>query len=490
MKKTLDFSEKCILQLFGPEAAEDEDIERLKEYYFKGEVYEKIHNDLPLRILVGHKGIGKSAAFKISFNENFNQKNIVVWIRPDDISELCQGNDNLLQMIRDWKIGLSNIIYAKVLDHVGLDRENGIGNLINIAGRLIGKISDVFKASLDEKVSLSGLQRELISSYIKNKKIFVYIDDLDRGWSGSTHDVMRISALLNAVRDFTNDNRGLCVRLSLRSDVYFLVRTSDESTDKIEGSVVWYSWTQHHILVMLAKRIQTYFGNKLDERKLKSTPQFKVAEYFYDVFEDRFLGRGKWSNVPMHKVLASMIRRRPRDLIKLCTLAAKTARDNHHEKIDSSDLMDNFDYYSQERIQDTVNEYRSELPDIERLLMGMKPSKRERHTSEEFIYTTEELLKKINIIKGNKPFVFSKGTEAETEELAAFLYKINFLVARKKLEDNSNEIDRKYFEDNKYLSNRFIDFGYKWEVHPAFRWALYPDAGNDIFSSMDIDQEI
>ena len=116
-------------------------------------------------------------------------------------------------------------------------------------------------------------------------------------------------------------------------------------------------------------------------------------------------------------------------------------------------------------------------------------SKRERRTTEEFIYTSAELFDKINIVQNKQPFTFSKGTQAEVSELAAFLYKINFLVARKKC-DGQEAIDRRYFEDHKYLSNRFVDFGYQWEVHPAFRWALYPEAATDIFDSLSIDAEI
>lgn len=241
---------------------------------------------------------------------------------------------------------------------------------------------------------------------------------------------------------------------------------------------------------MLAKRIQSYKGTTtLSDKQLLKYPQCVIAENFYDVFEERFHGEGKWSDIPTHKMLASMIRRRPRDLVKLCTLASRTAYENNHQKIQSDDWIDNFDYYSQERIQDTINEYKSELPEIERLLLGMKPSKKERRTSDEFIYSSEQLIEKIKVIQNNNPFLFAKGTKATPQELAAFMYKINFLVARKNIE-GSKEIDRRYFEDNKYLSNRFIDFGYKWEVHPAFRWALYPDAGNDIFTSLAIDNEI
>lgn len=485
----MNFTEENIRKLFGPEAAEDENIERLKEYYFKSDVYDLIHNDLPLRILVGHKGVGKSAAFKISCEENRNKKRVAIWIRPDDIMELCQESTNLLQMIRDWKKGLSEIIFQKVMESVGIHIDSELGQSITWTGKLIGKITELFKDAFEQKISMDVIQSDTIRAYLASNKVYVYIDDLDRGWKGTAPGIQRISALLNASRDLTNDNPGLCIRISLRSDVYFLVRTSDESTDKIEGSVIWYEWTQHQILCMLAKRIQAYQGNYMSDRQLLKLPQFRIAEFYNDVFDSRFLGYGKWADVPTHKVLASMIRRRPRDLVKLCTMAARTARENNHDLVYTDDWLDNFDSYSQERLQDTVNEYKSELPDIERLLLGMRPSKRERRTTEEFIYTSAELFDKINIVQNKQPFTFSKGTQAEVSELAAFLYKINFLVARKKC-DGQEAIDRRYFEDHKYLSNRFVDFGYQWEVHPAFRWALYPEAATDIFDSLSIDAEI
>ena len=54
----MDFEEYELQRLFGHEAAEDEDPERLREYYFKGKTYSQVVNDLPLRIVVGHKGVG------------------------------------------------------------------------------------------------------------------------------------------------------------------------------------------------------------------------------------------------------------------------------------------------------------------------------------------------------------------------------------------------------------------------------------------------
>lgn len=44
----MDFTEENIVALFGREAAEDEDLQRLKGYYFKGNVYDQVANELPI----------------------------------------------------------------------------------------------------------------------------------------------------------------------------------------------------------------------------------------------------------------------------------------------------------------------------------------------------------------------------------------------------------------------------------------------------------
>jgi hypothetical protein len=182
----------------------------------------------------------------------------------------------------------------------------------------------------------------------------------------------------------------------------------------------------------------------------------------------------------------SLIRKRPRDLVKLLTLAARRANIDKATKISTRHLEGVFEEYSQGRLQDTINEYRSELPDLERLILNMKPSKKQKKTSESYVYTTDELLKKIKTIESQGAFFWQNKSKADTKGLAAFLYKINFITARKKTE---NGIDRKYFEENRYLSNKFADFGYEWEIHPAYRWALQPDNLFDIFKEVELSSD-
>lgn len=486
MKTTIKFDDVTIQSLFGFEDAESEPIERLREYYFKKDTYNRMTSDLPVRILVGHKGTGKSALIKVAMAEELEKGNLPILIKPDDIAELGKSDENFLLKIRQWKFGLTKIISEKVFTELGVFDDDLKGKISKFGIKLVSFITESIKYKSLE-LDLIPAKRILVDNFLKSQKIIIFIDDLDRGWQGGTEDINRISALLNAIRDLSNDNVGINFKISLRADVYFLVRTSDESTDKIEGSVVWYSWTNHEILLMLVKRILTYFNEDFDEQNLIKTPQKHLVHYLEKVFENPFLGKGKWEQVQINRILMSLIRKRPRDLVKLCSSAAQIAGSNNSSIIKSEHLQAVFEDYSQGRIQDTINEYKSELPNIEKLIFGMRPNQKERKASLGYVYSTPELHKKIAQIKESGNFKFASKKPADVNNLSHFLYKINFLTARKVMEDG--EIQRKYFEENRYLSSSFVDFGYDWEIHPAFRWALQPEEIKDIMNNLSLSAE-
>lgn len=477
----LTFSEKEIQDLFGHEAAEDETPDRLKQYYFKTDTYEQITSDLPLRILVGHKGIGKSALFNVSMMEDRENNRLPILIKPDDVTDLNIDSTDFLKTIRDWKKGLAEIISCKVLSSIGAKDEKLISNISKYGGNVLDFLYHTLKGL--SKVDFYETHNTVIDAFLKNKQINIYIDDLDRGWKGREKDTNMISALLNAVRDLIRENKGLFFKIGLRSDVYYLVRTSDESTDKIEGSVIWQTLTNHEIFVILIKRIETFFGRHIDEQKLVHSQQKDLAHFLNPIFEPRFLGLGHWENAPIHRVLMSLIRKRPRDLIKICTLSAKDARQKGQNKILTKNLQNIFTQYSQGRLLDTENEFESELPEVSRLILNMKPSKKERTTKQGYVYRTDDLYNKIQNITERGEFFFSSGKKASIKELASFLYKINFLTARK---ETDKGIVRYYFEENKYLSTEFADFGFDWEVHPAYRWALQPDDIKSIYNTLEL----
>ncbi len=471
-KRVKRFDDETIQRLFGHEAAENEDPARLRQYYFKSPVYDRITARLPLRVLVGHKGIGKSALFTVARQEDHDNGTISLLIRPDDVLEIATNDRDFLQRIRAWKEGLLRIVFQKALASVGLDPKP-LTKSMGMAAQFTNFVKDILRPTIEKAMDLGAAENAAVNACLSKNEINVYLDDLDRGWKGDINGIERLSTLLNALRDLSNDYKGLRFKVALRSDVYFLVRTADESTDKIEGSVVWHTWTNFEILAMLVKRIQSFFGREVSEKDLMAMNQRDLALPLEYIMESEFRGKGKWDRCPTYRILMSLIRKRPRDLVKLCTLAAQAACNAGNNRIMTEDFNSVFEQYSQGRLQDTTNEYRSELPQVERLLLNMKPTRRELREGQAAVYSTDELLKKIKNIQEQWIFKFTRGRTANAKDLAQFMYKINFLTARRDLE--SGEVLRKYFEENKYLSSAFADFGFHWEVHPAYRWALQPD---------------
>lgn len=407
-------------------------------------------------------------------HEDYMNGILPILIKPDDVVEVARGNVDFLLRIKDWKAGLTQVIGKKVLEDFGIGDNATLQLLTQPGGKLLNLIHESISGLLEKTgVNIAPTKESIARRFLEKKKIRVYVDDLDRGWAARKDEINRISALLSAILDMCTEYPGLQFRVALRSDVYFLYRTSDESTDKTEGSVVWFSWTNHEILALLVKRIETYFGRTPPD-DLEKLPQKELAKYLLPIMEERFHGAGKWDNAPIHRILMTLIRRRPRDLVKLCSLAARHAHERGVNKIYTEDFEAIFEEYSQGRSQDTFNEYKSELPHIRRLIEGMRPSAKEVKGGLGWIYSTDSLNKKLASVCEQGAFMFSSGAKATPKDLAQFLYKINFLIARK---DHGIDglVERKYFEENRYISSEFRDFGYDWEVHPAFRKHLQPE---------------
>lgn len=172
IKKIMDnrivFDDETIQLLFGFEDAESESIERLREYYFKKDTFSRVTSDLPVRILVGHKGTGKSALFKVAMAEEKEKGNLPILIKPDDIVELGNDNDFLLK-IKQWKYGLTKIIGSKVFHEFGLYDDSVKKKLEQFGLNIISFITDTVKSRAVE-INLEPTQNKLIDNFLKTKK--------------------------------------------------------------------------------------------------------------------------------------------------------------------------------------------------------------------------------------------------------------------------------------------------------------------------------
>lgn len=484
MRSIEHFDDATIEELFGADDAENEKDQRFKQYFYFNNAFTNTDNDLPIRIVVGHKGIGKSALLKRAFLSDREKNYLAIKLEPGDLLNLMSdaSGDDLRALAERWKDGLLAAIATKVISEFTKDvvEKTEIVGLGSKVEGFLNILSRMLTARL--KKITEQTDKVIVETLAQAKAIHVYIDDIDRGWTASQKDVRNISALLTAVRDIAGKDQRIRFRIGLRTDAYYLVRTSDETTDKIERNVVWLSWTSHEILALIAKRITTFFGEDHSEQRIASMTQAQISEQILSrIMEPRFQGNGHWSNRPIHNVLTSLSRRRPRDMIKLLHGAARKAFSAKHSKISSKDLESSFETYSGERVQDIINEFKTELPTIDRLVFGFRPSRKGKKAKESFLFTTDTMVIKIRNIMQGVPLQFKSGKLATPRSVMQFLYKIEFITARK---DSSEGIERKHFDQNRFLADEISEFGYDWEIHPAYRWALQPHDANRILDSI------
>ena len=323
-----EFDDATIERLLGADDAENEDPTRFKEYFFFNRTYDNLVADLPIRVLVGHKGIGKSALLRRAYLRNCEAQDLAIWLKPNDLaSQMSVGEETPTnQLIAGWKTALLRAIVNEAVSCLTIGKHHRADRSAVYATVLAAV--DAITTSVIQflKTNSAHVQSDLVTRYLENRRVYIYIDDIDRGWTASRGSSRNIAALLHALRDLAGSEKRLMFRIGLRTDVYYLVRTADESTDKIERHIIWLSWTHHEILSMIARRIETFFQHDYPQDRILKMTQTDISRNILSkIMTPVFYARGHWSQQPIHKVLLSFTRLRPRDLVKLLHGAARRA---------------------------------------------------------------------------------------------------------------------------------------------------------------------
>lgn len=488
-----DFKKENRLRLFGHEDAGKEKEQRLSEYYFRTNQYEDVCSDIDFQMVVGEKGTGKSALLKMAYIEGIENKEISIWIRMEDLSELYSDlleEEDLYKLKMLWKKAISRLVVMRLAQDITIAVNEDYQRALQWAYDLgyaqkdfISHAATMLKPLYDKYIEITPKgevnESKVLERLIENKRIRLYLDDFDLDWKGNSHDVKRIKSLILSLGDLTSDMDGLSARMALRTDVFDMIR-NEEFSDKYESSIVQCRWNNRQILRALAKRICTYYKVPFDEKITQDDEavQYKVQKYLNIVFESRFDGNSRiWTNAPISRVIYSLIRRKPRDMVKLCLNVSEYAYDKGLSKINGDCFTAVLDTYSQERLRDVVNEYKNEMPQLEAVLIRMTPTKQEMRekASGRYVYTTAELYAKIQNILQNVPVrIYNSTSEqavpADFHEIAHFLYKIGFITGRK---NSHQKVYRVYYDEAPHLLKRTVgDNGYAWEIHPAYRAAL------------------
>ncbi len=468
---------------FGNEAADDVDPNELASYFVEQAAFGNfIAQRKKFLVATARKGVGKSAllqwiAHKVSTRD---PEAVVIKIRGADLvrskfkldSPLITPND----YIQDWMVRLCAVVNRQLAAQLNIaltDDQITLVETAEIEGyksrNLIGCLLDRLQTLLDKGriTTKIGIKNEIeILKRVKDREVWIIIDDLDATYQSTAYESITLATFFSACRYLTQDLRGIYFRVSMRIDVWALLRRYDESLDKVEQYVSEILWYQRDFLRLLALRIRA----SLEINKIAVAPPPATASQ--EDVEERLLRLAFVEEMPWadrmtdtYKVLYTLAYERPRWAVQLCKLAQQAALRKRKTRIDKESIDEVWGEYGQKRISDLVVEHKHQCPQIEELLNGFRGSAR--------LMTREELFRWINNRISNHIDVHIEGEVVRSpKEIGRFLYRLGFILARS--DNDAGEYEHYRFDQMPdFLSARTDeDFSVKWEIHPCYREAL------------------
>jgi len=467
---------------FGNEAADDVDPKELASYFVKQAAFHKFSSSSnKLLVAIARKGVGKSALLQWVSQEASSED-------PDALIIKCRGADlvrskfNLTtpintpnEYIRDWMIRICALVNRQLALTLKLALTDDKITLVETAElegyksrNLVGCLIDRFQSILDKgtPAKLHAHDELALLKRVKDRKVWILIDDLDATYQNTDNESLELATFYSACRYLMQDMKDIFFRITMRTDVWALIRRYDESLDKVEQYVHEILWSQDDFLQLLALRIKTSLETlKIPVSKAPPhVPEYEAQERLLEiVFEPKM----DWADkmIPTYKVLYTLSYERPRWAIQLCKLAQESVLRQHGTHISKYHIDDIWGEYGAKRIADLVAEHKHQCPQVEELLNSFRGANR--------LMARDELFRWINnrVSEHMAPKIEGKQTRSPID-IARFLYRLGFILARSDDPEGSYEHYR-FDQMPDFLTARTDeDFGLKWEIHPCYREAL------------------
>ncbi len=277
---------------------------------------------------------------------------------------------------------------------------------------------------------------------------------------------MSLGTFFSACRYLTQDIQGINFRVTMRSDVWPIIRRYDEASDKTEQYMYEIHWDNEDFRKLLSRRILSEsIESKFDlpERHQKDSDEKYEERIISMIFEPKMPWGQK--DIYTYKVIHTLSYFRPRWAIQLCKLAQKNASRWDRSKIIKQDIDDVWGEYGKKRISDLVSEHKHQCNDIEELINAFRGADRLLTRDQLCSHIQRHILNHMNVIIEGK-------ARTSSIEIAHFLFRVGFIVARS--DEDENGYTHYHFSDMPdFLSSRTnADFNVKWEIHPCYREAL------------------
>lgn len=442
-----------------------------------------------MRLLVGNKGMGKSAIVEWMQKIYSKHKIACVLLRPDDLDTRALPNnqdvgslkrhfyETLLHAVcgqigKQMKaalVGDSAVLHAEARDQ-GLADLSFVDKALALLSAVSTPVGRIDGKGLAKDLSGGRSIHELIKAINtrlleRGSVFFLFVDDTDQvAAPGTANHLNRIWSLLLAVRRLVGECPNVRAIVTLRSEIW--IRLTSESagqrdqTDHLRGSVVSLRVSDEIIANIVRKRVQAA-ANDAGHMRGDPYPLFFAGEVVKLPTSD---AERSWD-----LFLVKSSRERPRDAIQLIRNMIDIAKKSGSMKLGSAEAEEGMKIFSRERIDDLSNEFAPDCPQIREVVTSF--------INVEFREPFDELMKHLRAI----PSMFSitiRGhamkpqNDSDAIRILSLLHETGFINPAVRDHRQSRDFRHILFhEDPDFvkITNRNNMQGATWEVHPAFR---------------------
>jgi len=471
--------------LFGNDAAEDEDAELLASYAVRRPELDLFAS--PTRricIVRAYKGEGKSALLRLASStvQESVKSQIVVFISANSLAPTLTAAD-FPGSVRAWKEAILRQLAAEVGATIGRAWSDDAMSLVEEAERQGFKSRSPVSAVLERvnlgELNLAGLKlnpvfnkrlgtenpEKVLQRWAKQgTDVWLFIDDVDQNFQNTDQQRIRVAAFFVACREVVNAVQGLHLRASVRPSVWTIIKLEFEALSHVEQYMHDLAWSEDDMRSMLAKRVRAY----LQRNKIQGPVAGSQFERDKDLIAQVFESPMDWGKAarPPHVLIHTLSMHRPRWAIELSKVAAQSAVKKTKPRIGRDEIFENLDAFGRRRIEDTCAEFRSQCPEIDECIGAFARGPEQ--------FQTDELLKLIEnkILNHLSPRIVGVAGKPTARDVAAFMFQVGVFFGRREFPDGSYEHVGFSAGPALWKSRTDLDRGLSWEVHPVFRQAL------------------
>jgi hypothetical protein len=442
-------------------------------------------------IILGNRGIGKSALFLKLAEDEKRRGNIVIQLAPEEYSyELLSETlrkeyegawakhgaysaawkyliyvtimKHICQKGQTFKRGPEANIYSYLRDsHVGTDT-NPIGMLISYLKRMEGIKLGKFEASLKVKelkrlYSLEEIEPLLkdIESVCKKKRVVVLIDELDKGWDASEDAIAFVAGLFQAAVYINIRLKNVSVYVSLRKELYDNIPALYEDAQKVRDVIETVEWDEERLLELISRRIA---------RKLPYQKDISYEDIWNTVFSEVL----DYRQTKSFNYIVDRTLYRPREIIQFCNDIVDYSRQQLKTvslPLDYKQIAGSEYGYSEARLKDICAEYRFQYPGLQSIM--------ETFRGQTYTYDKDTLdTHLMRIIVGDLPIsaIASKWCESlDHEVLKDILWSIGFIRAQAVGGMRARRRSGSAYLGSHQISSLNLRNINRFHIHPMFR---------------------